>query len=144
MSSRYERKGYQPDAEYVSGNVSALTARGQYDSADDVFGNEEGAQVRTLSRLLEHGISTELSIFQIQYRTMTWQLVSALMIAEIVSNGMLSLPSSLAVVGMVPGVIIILFLGIFATFTSWLLVEFKLRHPQGEMVLSSTASNLRC
>ncbi len=42
------------------------------------------------------------------------------------------LPSSLAVVGIVPGVIIILFLGIFATFTSWVLIEFKLRHPQGE------------
>lgn len=64
---------------------------------------------------------------------MSWQLVSALMIAEIVSNGMLSLPSSLAVVGMVPGVVIILFLGIFATFTSWLLIQFKLRHPQGEI-----------
>lgn len=63
---------------------------------------------------------------------MSWQLVAVLMIAEIVSNGMLSLPSSLAVVGVVPGVIVILFLGIFATFTSWLLIQFKLRHPQGE------------
>lgn len=61
---------------------------------------------------------------------MSWQLVAVLMIAEIVSNGMLSLPSSLAVVGMVPGVIVILFLGLFATFTSWLLIQFKLRHPQ--------------
>lgn len=51
------------------------------------------------------------------------------MIAEIVSNGMLSLPSSLAVVGIVPGVILIIFLGIFATYTSYLLVQFKLRHP---------------
>lgn len=64
---------------------------------------------------------------------MSWQLVAVLMIAEIVSNGMLSLPSSLAVVGIVPGVIVILFLGIFATFTSWLLIQFKLRHPQGEL-----------
>lgn len=69
---------------------------------------------------------------QIQYRTMSWQLVAVLMIAEIVSNGMLSLPSSLAVVGMVPGLVVILFLGIFATFTSWLLIQFKLRHPQSE------------
>ena len=52
------------------------------------------------------------------------------MIAEIVSNGMLSLPSSLAIVGIVPGVIVIVFLGIFATFTSWILIQFKLRHPQ--------------
>lgn len=63
---------------------------------------------------------------------MSWPLVAVLMIAEIVSNGMLSLPSSLAVVGAVPGVIVIVFLGVFATFTSWLLIEFKLRHPQGE------------
>lgn len=52
------------------------------------------------------------------------------MIAEIVSNGMLSLPSSLAVVGIVPGLIIVVFLGVFATYTSWLLVKFKLRHPE--------------
>lgn len=63
---------------------------------------------------------------------MSWPLVAVLMIAEIVSNGMLSLPSSLAVVGVVPGVIVIVFLGVFATFTSWLLIEFKLAHPQGE------------
>lgn len=53
------------------------------------------------------------------------------MVAEIVSNGMLSLPSSLAVVGIVPGVALIVFLGAFATFTSWILIQFKLRHPEG-------------
>lgn len=61
---------------------------------------------------------------------MSWQLVAVLMIAEIVSNGMLSLPSSLAVVGIVPGLVLIVFLGVFATYTSWLLVKFKLRHPE--------------
>lgn len=45
----------------------------------DVFGNEEG-----------HAI---------QYKTLSWQMVAVLMIAEIVSNGMLSLPSSSGVVG---------------------------------------------
>ena len=54
------------------------------------------------------------------------------MIAEIVSNGMLSLPSSLAVVGLVPGVILIVFLGTFGLFTSWILIQFKLRHPEGK------------
>ncbi|KAF2838381.1 transmembrane amino acid transporter [Patellaria atrata CBS 101060] len=76
----------------------------------DVFGHEEGHQIK--------------------YKTLSWQLVAVLMIAEIVSNGMLSLPSSLAVVGIVPGVILIIFLGIFATYTSYLLVQFKLRHPE--------------
>lgn len=54
------------------------------------------------------------------------------MIAEIVSNGMLSLPSSLAVVGLVPGIILIVFLGSFGLFTSWILIQFKLRHPEGK------------
>ena len=81
-------------------------------SAVDVFGPEE-----------HHDI---------QYKTLSWQLVAVLMIAEIVSNGMLSLPSSLAVVGLVPGLILIVFLGMFALFTSWLLIQFKLRHPQGK------------
>jgi amino acid permease len=57
-------------------------------------------------------------------------MVAVLMIAEIVSNGMLSLPAALAAVGIVPGLIIIVFLGVFATFTSWVLIQFKLRHPQ--------------
>ena len=52
------------------------------------------------------------------------------MIAEIVSNGMLSLPAALAVVGIVPGVILIAFLGIFGLYTSLVLVDFKLRHPE--------------
>lgn len=104
----------------------------QHDNASDdhgdVFGNEEHHDIK--------------------YKTMSWQLVAILMLAEIVSNGMLSLPSSLATVGLVPGVILIVFLGmldqvigeqrhmltgqpgIFATYTSIILVRFKLRHPK--------------
>lgn len=48
----------------------------------DVFGNEEGHSIK--------------------YKTLSWQLVAVLMIAEIVSNGMLSLPSSGGVVGVSP------------------------------------------
>lgn len=60
-----------------------------------------------------------------------------LMIAEIVSNGMLSLPSSLAVVGLIPGIILIVFLGAFGLFTAWILIQFKLRHPEGESLFLS-------
>lgn len=74
---------------------------------------------------------------QIRYKTLSWQMVAVLMIAEIVSNGMLSLPSSLAVVGIVPGVILIVFLGVFATYTSYLLIQFKLNHPEGKVLSAS-------
>ena len=75
------------------------------------------------------------------------------MIAEIVSNGTLSLPNAMAavgiyyqqlevhsysprfsplsvIIGIVPALIVTLFLGIFALYTSKLLIDFKLRHPQ--------------
>jgi hypothetical protein len=80
------------------------------DLVDDVFGEEENHDIK--------------------YKTLSWQAVSVLMITEIVSNGMLSLPSSLAAVGFVPGVVVIFFLGGFATYTAWVLIQFKLRHPE--------------
>lgn len=104
MGGKYRAPITQNDGFNDSSDVNASGG------SDDVFGSEE-----------HHGI---------KYKTLSWPFVAILMIAEIVSNGMLSLPSSLAAVGMVPGLIIIIFLGIFATYTSWLLVEFKLRHPQ--------------
>ncbi|KAM5534734.1 hypothetical protein V8D89_011598 [Ganoderma adspersum] len=79
-------------------------------SPADVFGNEE-----------EHDI---------RYKTLSWQFVSALMIAEIVSNGMLTLPNAMAVVGIVPSVILTVFLGIFALWTAKLLIDFKHNHPE--------------
>ncbi|KAK3614774.1 hypothetical protein LTR56_027036, partial [Elasticomyces elasticus] len=81
-----------------------------YRDDEDVFGNETG-----------HGI---------QYRTLSWPFVAALMLTEIVTYGTLSLPSSLAVVGIVPGTILIVFLGVFALYTSLVLVKFKLNHPE--------------
>lgn len=51
-------------------------------------------------------------------------MVTALMICEIVSNGTLSLPSTFAVVGIVPGCVLVTFLGAFALFTSFLLIDF--------------------
>ncbi|KAI0403942.1 transmembrane amino acid transporter [Xylaria palmicola] len=65
----------------------------------------------------------------IQYKTLSWPLVAGLMITEIISNGLLTLPSSLAAVGVVPGIVVLFFLGAFATYTAWALIQFKLRHP---------------
>lgn len=69
------------------------------------------------------------------------------MIAEIVSNGMLSLPNAMAVVGehsplrntprlsthcwtgIVPSLILTIFFGVFGLYTAKLLIDFKLNHP---------------
>ncbi|KAK4984784.1 hypothetical protein LTR50_006406 [Elasticomyces elasticus] len=110
-------KQWEADVAYDShSKTDAVASHGA-----DVFGQEENHQV-VMSAVQDEQ--------RIKYKTLSWQLVAVLMIAEIVSNGMLSLPSSLAVVGIVPGLILIVFLGIFATYTAWLLVQFKLRHPE--------------
>ncbi|KAK3075469.1 hypothetical protein LTR53_001177 [Teratosphaeriaceae sp. CCFEE 6253] len=77
---------YTDDYDYDSRPTYNSGRPVNYDN-EDVFGHEEGHDIK--------------------YKTLSWQLVAVLMIAEIVSNGMLSLPSSLAVVGIVPGLIII-------------------------------------
>ncbi|KAL2034390.1 hypothetical protein VTO58DRAFT_105104 [Aureobasidium pullulans] len=82
---------------------------------------------------------------QIKYRTLSWQSAAFIMITEIVTGGTLTLPQAIAVVGLVPGTIIILFCGIWALFTSFLLINFKLNHPEffsylGGIVASAFAS----
>ena len=50
------------------------------------------------------------------------------MIAETISLGILSLPVALAKVGIIPGMMLILGLGIVATYTGYVLGQFKMRH----------------
>ncbi|CAI7675151.1 unnamed protein product [Penicillium pancosmium] len=53
-----------------------------------------------------------------------------MMIAQSVSLGVLSLPSSMAVLGLVPGCIIIVGIGAMTTYTGYVVGQFKLRYPQ--------------
>ncbi|KAI5809510.1 transmembrane amino acid transporter protein-domain-containing protein [Peziza echinospora] len=76
----------------------------------DPFGNEEGNQI--------------------QYKTLTWWQTAFIMIAETISLGILSLPSVLAAVGFLPGVILIIALGIIATYTGYVLGQYKMAYPQ--------------
>ncbi|KAE8131727.1 transmembrane amino acid transporter protein-domain-containing protein [Aspergillus pseudotamarii] len=73
---------------------------------DDPFGDEEFAEVK--------------------YRTLRWW---QFMIAETISLGILSLPSAMAALGLVPAVILIIGLGLVATYTGYVLGQFKLRYP---------------
>lgn len=78
-------------------------------SKGDPFGDESNAEVK--------------------YRTLTWWQTSLLMIAETVSLGILSLPSVLAAIGLVPGVILLATLGAAATYTGYVYGQFKVAYP---------------
>lgn len=51
------------------------------------------------------------------------------MIAETISLGILSLPSALAVLGLVPGILCILGLGAMASYSGYVIGQFKQRYP---------------
>ncbi|EMD00264.1 hypothetical protein BAUCODRAFT_64323 [Baudoinia panamericana UAMH 10762] len=66
---------------------------------------------------------------EIKYRTMSWWQAAMVMIAETISLGILSLPSVLASIGLVPGLILIVSLGLIATYTGYTMYQFKLVYP---------------
>jgi len=63
-----------------------------------------------------------------KYKTLEWWQAGAIMIAETISLGILSLPSVLAAVGFVPGLILILGLGVIATYTGYVIGQFKMKY----------------
>ena len=73
----------------------------RYDGETPAYPSEEEGIITSGSRHVtgERDVFGNEDDHQIKYKTLSWQLVAVLMIAEIVSNGMLSLPSSGGVVG---------------------------------------------
>ncbi|KAH8844610.1 hypothetical protein MCOR27_003467 [Pyricularia oryzae] len=65
----------------------------------------------------------------INHKTLTWWQGGIVLIAETVSLGVLSLPSVLATLGLVPGIIMILVMSIISTYSGWVLGEFRREYP---------------
>lgn len=73
---------------------------------------------------------TLASVFLIPHSSPTQTLTCLVMMAENISLGVLALPQALAILGLVPGLLCICFLGLIATYTGWMIGEFKLAHPK--------------
>ncbi|PVI06893.1 hypothetical protein DM02DRAFT_707499 [Periconia macrospinosa] len=103
--------GDAKDAEKASAPSRSSGSAGQSSQAAvaDPFGDEDGAEVK--------------------YRTLTWWQAGFIMIAETISLGILSLPAAIAAIGLVPGIILLLSLGILATYTGYVIGQFKLAYP---------------
>ena len=65
----------------------------------------------------------------IHYKTCTWWQTGMLMVAETISLGILSLPSVLSKVGLIPGIILLLGMGMFATYSGYVIYQFKIEYP---------------
>ncbi|KAM0330605.1 hypothetical protein ACHAQA_003554 [Verticillium albo-atrum] len=65
----------------------------------------------------------------IDFKTLHWLQGGIVLVAETVSLGILSLPSVLATVGLVPGVILICTVSALATYSGLLLADFRKQYP---------------
>ncbi|RMY66808.1 hypothetical protein D0864_11743 [Hortaea werneckii] len=65
---------------------------------------------------------------EVHYATMSWWHTALVMIAETVSLGILSLPSALATLGYIPGILLILTLGLLSWYTGHIIYQLKMQH----------------
>ncbi|KAI7298161.1 hypothetical protein KC315_g18164, partial [Hortaea werneckii] len=65
---------------------------------------------------------------EVHYASMSWWHTALVMIAETVSLGILSLPSALATLGYVPGILLILTLGLLSWYTGTIIYRLKIQH----------------
>ncbi|KAL4756732.1 transmembrane amino acid transporter protein-domain-containing protein [Aspergillus foveolatus] len=75
----------------------------------DVFGDEEHAEVK--------------------YKVLKWWQCGLLMVAETISLGILSIPAAIAGLGLVPAIVILLVMGLIASYTGYVIGQFKWRYP---------------
>ncbi|KAL4956121.1 transmembrane amino acid transporter protein-domain-containing protein [Aspergillus filifer] len=75
----------------------------------DVFGDEEHAEVK--------------------YKVLTWWQCGLLMVAETISLGILSIPKAIAGLGLAPAIVILLTMGLVASYTGYVIGQFKWRYP---------------
>lgn len=84
--------------------------------------NSETGQIRATGTSPQDGMHN--------FKTMHWWHVSFLMIAEVISLGVLALPSATSKIGFVPGVLLIALFGALATYAGHTIGRFKLAYPQ--------------
>ncbi|KAF2467032.1 amino acid transporter [Lindgomyces ingoldianus] len=82
---------------------------------------------------------------------MEWWHAGILMLAETISLGVLALPQAVAILGLVPGLLLILGLGLVATYTGYIIGQFKEAYPAmqsfadcGELVGRSISPLVGC
>ncbi|KAK0754847.1 N amino acid transport system protein [Schizothecium vesticola] len=83
----------------------------------------------TSSAILAKQIEIEAG-HAIKYRTCSWQKTAALLFSEYICLAIMSFPWSYSILGLVPGLILTVFVAGIVLYTSLVLWEFCLRHPE--------------
>ncbi|KAE8154635.1 transmembrane amino acid transporter protein-domain-containing protein [Aspergillus avenaceus] len=115
------KQGDEYNATFPDSEKQDEKARPEY---QDTFGDEEFAEVK--------------------YKVLSWWQCGFLMVAETVSLGILSLPAVVAALGLAPSIVLLLGLGLLATYTGYTIGQFRWRYPHiqsmadaGEVLMGS-------
>ncbi|QSZ30395.1 hypothetical protein DSL72_004918 [Monilinia vaccinii-corymbosi] len=92
---------------------------------DDVAGSDSDGG----KDLLDKQIQAEAGS-AIKYRSCSWQKTAALLFSEYICLAIMSFPWSYSVLGLVPGLILTVIVAFFVLYTSLVLWEFCMRHPE--------------
>ncbi|RDW81695.1 neutral amino acid permease [Aspergillus mulundensis] len=111
-----------------SGPEKNVTADEAAFPQDEKKGNETMPPPYTQSPYTSDAFGDE-EFAEVKYKTLKWWQCGLLMVAETVSLGVLSLPAAVAGLGFVPAIIILVALGLFATYTGYVIGQFKNRFP---------------
>lgn len=87
--------------------------------------NEVG-QTHDLSQLEKAKVAEGHAFF----KRLGWKRLTVVLIVEAIALGSLSMPASFATLGMVPGVLITVGIGLIAIYTSYIVGKVKLAHPE--------------
>ncbi|RMZ84869.1 hypothetical protein DV738_g256, partial [Chaetothyriales sp. CBS 135597] len=120
---------FKPKSEDQESRRDSAVRRGSIATIQAAIQKEPGWDKRNSVAPLEPVVNVDGAGKVIDYNTVSWWQAGMLMIAESVSLGILALPAVLGAVGMVPGIILILGLGIVATYTGWVIGEFRHKYP---------------
>jgi amino acid permease len=100
-------------------------------SSDSVHSAKEEAIVPVRSNAFGGGAEAGGENFQVLGRWKT----SLIFINNEVGIGILSLPTALSYLGLIPGLIVIIGLGLLSTYTAYVLLQFWRKHPQCDNVV---------
>src|ERR1700744_2703707 len=105
----------------ISGNTMVDSHNGNRNNTLPVNGNiDQEKQVDPMASRIEGGV---------EYKSMVWWQAGMVMVAETISLGILSLPRAMADLGIVPGLILLVCLGAMASYSGFVIGQFKIRHP---------------
>jgi len=65
-----------------------------------------------------------------KFKSCHWLNAGVLMVAETISLGILSLPAAIAKLGLIPGIVCISVLGFLATYSGYVIGQWKLKYPK--------------